>query len=173
MSSRPKATGKTAFVTVGATSPFDALLSGVLEDDSILTLRAKGFTRLQVQCGKTLLPVLSTVRHGVDIIMWDFKPSLADDFRQADLVIGHAGSGTIVDVLRMGKPMIVVPNPSLLHNHQEELAQALQERGHLVSCAVKDLARAIRDFDFATVVPFPAFNGSKFQAILDEEMGFL
>lgn len=141
MSSRSNVPARTAFVTVGATSPFDALLSSVLGDDAVLALRAKGFTRLEIQCGKTLLPVSSTVRHGVDINVWDFKPSLSEDFRQADLVIGHAGSGTIVDVLRMGKPMIVVPNPALLHNHQEELAQALQERGHLVACAVQSVPR--------------------------------
>lgn len=46
------------------------------------------------------------------------------------------GSGTILDVLRMGKPMIVIPNPTLLHNHQEELASALEELGHLKATTV-------------------------------------
>lgn len=44
------------------------------------------------------------------------------------------GSGTIIDVLRLGKPLIVVPNHSLLDNHQEELADALSDLGHLKSC---------------------------------------
>ena len=82
---------RTAFVTVGATAPFDALLSSVLQDDTILALHSKGFARLEVQCGKTLLSLSSTVRHGVHINVWDFKPSLADDFRNADLVVSHAG----------------------------------------------------------------------------------
>lgn len=46
------------------------------------------------------------------------------------------GSGTILDVLRLGKPLIVVPNPTLLDNHQEELASALAELGHLQSTTV-------------------------------------
>lgn len=46
------------------------------------------------------------------------------------------GSGTVLDVLRMGKPMIVIPNPTLLHNHQEELASALEELGHLKATTV-------------------------------------
>ena len=46
------------------------------------------------------------------------------------------GSGTILDVLRMGKPMIAIPNPTLLHNHQEELASALEELGHLKATTV-------------------------------------
>lgn len=49
----------------------------------------------------------------------------------------YTGSGTILDVLRLGKPMIVVPNPTLLNNHQEELASALTEFGHLHSSTVE------------------------------------
>jgi UDP-N-acetylglucosamine transferase subunit ALG13 len=47
------------------------------------------------------------------------------------------GSGTILDVLRMPKPMIVVPNPTLLDNHQEELASTLEEMGHLKAATVE------------------------------------
>lgn len=47
------------------------------------------------------------------------------------------GSGTILEVLRMGKLLIVVPNPTLLDNHQQELADALVERGHLRAASVQ------------------------------------
>ena len=33
--------------------------------------------------------------------------------------------------------MIVVPNPTLLDNHQEELAAALEEMGHLRTATVE------------------------------------
>ena len=51
--------------------------------------------------------------------------------------LGLLGSGTIIDVLRMGKPLIVVPNPSLLDNHQTELADALQNLGYLQSGVIR------------------------------------
>jgi len=37
----------------------------------------------------------------------------------------------------MPKPMIVVPNPTLLDNHQEELASTLEEMGHLRTATVE------------------------------------
>jgi UDP-N-acetylglucosamine transferase subunit ALG13 len=55
---------------------------------------------------------------------------------QALLVLTGAGSGTILDVLRIGKPLIVIPNPTLLDDHQTELAVSLQELGHLKASTV-------------------------------------
>ncbi|KAH7103912.1 glycosyltransferase family 1 protein [Auriculariales sp. MPI-PUGE-AT-0066] len=172
---------RTAFVTVGATSPFDALLSAALHADTLRALRSKGFTRLEVQCGATKLPELIHVsasspwtsqQGGLELHVWGFKSSLADNIARADLVISHAGSGTIVDVLRVGKPLLVVPNTALLHNHQEELATALHERGHLIACHVNALAETIEQADFDSLKPFPPFDGSRVQGILDDEMGF-
>lgn len=42
------------------------------------------------------------------------------------------GSGSILDALRIRVPLIVVPNTSLLHNHQVELAEELSKQGYLV-----------------------------------------
>lgn len=42
------------------------------------------------------------------------------------------GSGSILDALRIEVPLIVVPNTSLLHNHQVDLAEELAKQGYLV-----------------------------------------
>ena len=42
------------------------------------------------------------------------------------------GSGSILDALRIEVPIIVVPNPDLLDNHQLELAEALAEQNYVV-----------------------------------------
>jgi len=41
------------------------------------------------------------------------------------------GSGTILDAMRLGIPLIVVPNSSLLDNHQQELADELEAQGYV------------------------------------------
>ncbi|KAJ7285715.1 glycosyltransferase family 1 protein [Mycena rebaudengoi] len=161
-----------AFVTVGSFE-FDALVQTVLSEPVLLALQSRGYTNLVVQCGNSVFEhVAQPNQHGLEIELWKFKPSLDADVRRADLVVGHAGSGTILDVLRLGKPLIVVPNPTLLHNHQTELASALEDLEHLKTATLANLAETIADFDPSSVVKFPPFDGSRFRGLVDNEMGF-
>lgn len=52
--------------------------------------------------------------------------------RPPGAMISHAGSGSILDAVRCDIPLIVVPNPDLLGNHQEELADAVDDAGWAV-----------------------------------------
>ncbi|KAI0331130.1 glycosyl transferase [Cubamyces sp. BRFM 1775] len=170
------------FITVGSTR-FDALVQKALSPPVLDILRAKGYRSLDVQCGNSSFDSAAFEQsapdhwhradRGLDINVWRFKPSLKNDYDQANLIISHAGSGTIIDVLRLGKPLIVVPNPTLLDNHQEELADALAGLGHLRSSTVADLPQAIEKLDPAKLVRFPQFDGSRFRELLDEEMGYV
>ncbi len=54
--------------------------------------------------------------------------SVTQDFK----LTSRTGSGSILDALRIAVPLIVVPNPSLLDNHQEELAEELARQGYVV-----------------------------------------
>ncbi|KAF8652741.1 hypothetical protein AX16_004238 [Volvariella volvacea WC 439] len=170
-----------AFATVGSTK-FDGLVQSVLSQPTLTALRQKGFSKLVVQCGNSRHEFESLVqdgqtgqvkRQGLDIEIWKFKPQLQEEYERADFIISHAGSGTILDVLRMGKPIIVVPNPTLADNHQDELATALSQLGHLVTCESGGLAVAIENYDSSGLKPFPAFDGDKFRKILDEELGYI
>ncbi|TFK54954.1 glycosyltransferase family 1 protein [Heliocybe sulcata] len=170
------------FVTVGSTQ-FDPLVAASISTPILHALRSRGYTNISVQCGNfksvsdLVLPsgaeTTNSVKDGVNVEAWRFKPTLQEEYELADLIISHAGSGTILDVLRMGKALIVVPNPTLLHNHQAELAEALAARGHLYASTIPDLPRVIESMDAGKLVPFPALDGSRFQAVLDEEMGYL
>jgi UDP-N-acetylglucosamine transferase subunit ALG13 len=82
-----------AFVTVGSTK-FDDLIDTVASEDFLTRLSVNGYTRLVVQYGnsKLRLPFQGETSHGVEIIAWQFKPSLSEEYLAADLVISHAGS---------------------------------------------------------------------------------
>ncbi|KDN51789.1 hypothetical protein RSAG8_00337, partial [Rhizoctonia solani AG-8 WAC10335] len=180
MSARPKC----VFVTVGSTK-FDDLAQTEQISPAVLdALHARQFRRLVFQCGNSDIKghVQGSAmadewnwrdeERDIDISVWRFSPELGKCFQEADLVISHAGSGTILEVLRLPKPLIVVPNETLLDNHQVELADALSELGHLLSATPRTLAKTIATYDETALIEFPQFDSSKFSAIMDEEMGF-
>jgi UDP-N-acetylglucosamine transferase subunit ALG13 len=76
--------------------------------------------------------------HGtVQLELIDYVKSIGPHLEWADVVISHAGSGTILETLRMPdgtRPnLIVVPNETLMDNHQKELAKALSEQRYVYS----------------------------------------
>ena len=57
---------------------------------------------------------------------------------QADIVISHAGAGSIINALRNRKPLIIVPRlveyGEHTNSHQRDLAKAMNERGKAIAC---------------------------------------
>lgn len=51
------------------------------------------------------------------------------------------GTGSILDGLRAGLPLVVVPNPSLADNHQQELAEALAKQGYVIVGKLESVLR--------------------------------
>jgi beta-1,4-N-acetylglucosaminyltransferase len=135
---------KLCFVTTGATAPFTALIESVLSSSSLNALAESGFTHLLVQYGsaKDVFTEASSaarahvqdkmVVDGIDFNPEGLQAQLRLVQQSKGLVISHAGSGSILEVLRFQVPLIVVPNTSLLDNHQEELADAMERSGYLL-----------------------------------------
>lgn len=107
----------------------------------------------------------------ITVSSWSYKPSLAEDMESADLVVSHAGAGTCLEVLRLGKPLIVIVNRSLLGNHQVELAGKLAEDNHLVYG--DNLIEALQEFKHrgSSLAPFQPGDPKLFTNFLDELMG--
>lgn len=168
------------FVTVGSTR-FDALVQAAVSEQVLDALHKKGYKRIVIQRGNSDFrreagsngeDLVVFEKNGLEVETWKFKSSVQSEVERADLVVSHAGAGTILDALRQGKPMIVVPNPTLLDDHQEELSSRLDALGYLTASAVDNLAATISAFDPSRLIPFPPFDGSRFRRLIDQEMGY-
>ena len=96
----------------------------------------------------------------VRVEVFRYTKDLGALIKEADVVISHAGgsqttplavsgllvlisslgSGSILDVIRV-KPLLVVPNSSLMDNHQAQLAEALERQGYLIASTVEQVSK--------------------------------
>ncbi|KAJ9185156.1 hypothetical protein P3X46_004817 [Hevea brasiliensis] len=161
------------FVTVGTTL-FDALVRAVDTKEFKQELFRKGYTHLLIQMGRGFYtPTKSEAEDGsVAVDYFTFSSSIADHLRSASLVISHAGSGSIFETLRLGKPLIVVVNEDLMDNHQSELAEELAERKHLYCARPRTLHRTIADMDLASLLPYPAGDATPVAKLINRFLGF-
>lgn len=74
------------------------------------------------------------------LVVFAYSPDIARYISQADLVVSHAGTGSIVDTLRLKKPLLVVTNLALMDNHQQEVAHQFEKDNYLKSLTTADLA---------------------------------
>ncbi|KAF9681618.1 hypothetical protein SADUNF_Sadunf05G0020600 [Salix dunnii] len=146
---------KVVFVTVGTTL-FDALVRTVDTKEVKQELIRKGYTHLVIQMGRgSYTPTKSDGEDGsLAVDYFTFSPSIADHLRSASLVISHAGSGSVFETLRLGKPLIVVVNEDLMDNHQSELAEELAERKHLYCAHPQTLHQTISDMNVESLLPY-------------------
>jgi beta-1,4-N-acetylglucosaminyltransferase len=63
------------------------------------------------------------------------------------MLTGTTGAGTALDALRLSLPLILVPNPALLDNHQLELAKELDKMGYAVHGRLEGLSAALKESD--------------------------
>ena len=167
--------GKNVFVTVGTTR-FDKLVSASTSPTALRWFTSQGYSSLTIQYGTGDQPVINSSVSDLNIQCYSFQPSLNEDMQKADLVISHAGAGTVMEVLKMRKKLIVVINTQLMNNHQEELACAMEERGHLLVVANPELLEERHTWtSFEDFCPDPHHQGGDdqdFPRLLDSFLGF-
>jgi beta-1,4-N-acetylglucosaminyltransferase len=134
---------KTVFVTVGSTH-FDELISIVDSVEFSNVARELGYGKIIAQIGK----YEGRIEHLTDSFQYAKPDEMNGYFQGADLVIGHAGAGTIMETLKLGKPLLVVVNDKLMQNHQTDVAHALCERGLLSMATCSTFLTTFRAHEF-------------------------
>lgn len=166
--------GKCVFVTVGTTR-FDKLVSAATSPLALSWMKSQGYTCLTVQYGTGKQPEIDESSSPLKVRTYDFQPSLDEDMKSADLILSHAGAGTVMEALRLRKKLVVVINTALMNNHQTELAGAMAERSHLFMVENPELLEnnstwvSFQDFD---PVPHEGGDEQDFPRLLDSFLGF-
>jgi beta-1,4-N-acetylglucosaminyltransferase len=111
------------FVTVG-TTPFDSLI----KEASLL------------KSSETILQVGESDIEASNCKIIKFTINIVEYYLWADIVICHAGAGTIYQLLEMDKSIIVVPNLERSDQHQNEITNFIESNNFgLVARDVKKL----------------------------------
>lgn len=101
------------FVTTGTQEPFDRLLK-------IISLFANDYNEEIIIQAKTSLSFSSNI-----IIKEFLSPNEFNEvFSRANLVVSHAGMGTILSALQIAKPLIIFPRIASLGEHRNEHQRA-------------------------------------------------
>lgn len=140
--------GKKVFVTVGTTH-FNALIEVMSKEETLKILHSKGYTSLVLQIGQGDFVPPTQKCHGVTLSFFRLKPSIAEDFATADLVISHAGAGSCLEALEAGKPLIAVVNNTLMENHQSELAEELSKSELCFCCYPSTIQETLANLDLS------------------------
>jgi beta-1,4-N-acetylglucosaminyltransferase len=157
------------------TTRFDLLIEIVTQQSAFEWMKANGYSAITIQYGKGDKPTIPA-DCPITVNQYDFRPSLEADMKAADLIISHAGAGTVMESLRLKKRLVVVVNTLLMNNHQTELAHAMAKRSHLF---VVDQPHDLRNMelwnDFDSFVPIPHEGGDDFDfpRLLNCHMGIL
>ena len=114
------------FVTVGAQMPFDRLI-GAVDKWAAMHDRSDIFAQIGPS---DFLPRCIQVTRFID------PPEFRKCIDAASLVVGHAGMGSIITALELGRPIIVMPRRSDLgetrNDHQVATARRFLELGRVL-----------------------------------------
>ena len=143
------------FLTVGTQLPFDRLVMAV---DEWAHHRAN--SRVFAQIGRSAYSPLHM----------EWRPLLSPEetnakCREASLIVGHAGVGTILTALEMGKPIIVMPRQYHFqehrNDHQTATAEFFEKSGQvLVAKDKEDLFQKLNRVESQVTVPPIASHAS-------------
>jgi beta-1,4-N-acetylglucosaminyltransferase len=191
--------GREALITVGTTE-FNELLKELDQPNFIQILFDNKFSKLVLQIGrgKDNFHYLSqdyinsqpNYRGKFEIIVYKYVDKFTDFMKSFDLIIGHAGAGTLLDIVyvvneslqknaaKISFPYVMVINDTLQGNHQLELGNALAESEFflitypekILDSINRCLQRNLRESCSGSSIlsKFPIYDSENFKAFMED-----
>ncbi|ORY96611.1 glycosyl transferase [Syncephalastrum racemosum] len=161
-----------AFITVGSTG-FDNLVEAATQEPFLDCLHRLGFNAVTIQYGSSE-PVFQRHHDSAHLELkgYKYKADITEDMASADLIVSHAGSGSILQALRLDKRLVVMVNTSLMDNHQLELAEAMANSNYCIYAnSASQLIDGVQKIMAERPTPFPDQTDT-FARLLDDHMGY-
>ena len=98
------------FITVGTDQPFDRMVKTI---DAWAAERGRTDLFAQIGAG-------GWQPRAIPFAHFLSPPDFKERFRQASIIVGHAGMGTILSALDYGKPILVMPKKASLGEQRNE-----------------------------------------------------
>ncbi|ETO07447.1 hypothetical protein RFI_29944 [Reticulomyxa filosa] len=178
MSNLSTESARSCLITVGTTEFNDLIETLDSSHEELLSLLSKNFgiTRLIIQKGKGKhYPSNLCKKNAFDIECVCMEYTTAEKLQQfmqeAELVISHAGAGSILESLRLKKKLLVVINETLMDNHQIDICKPLSEKRFLHYCYCKNLLETLQHANFKNLKHYPSPDHKALPNLLNYEMG--
>jgi beta-1,4-N-acetylglucosaminyltransferase len=170
---KPKESGEKSyvFVTVGTTK-FPELIRTVDTVEFGNLLRDLGYTGIHIQYGNDTPPKNIQKTSQFSCQIFDYKSDLKEEVNNCSLVIGHAGVGTIFEVLEKEKNLVVVPNTKLMNNHQMEISKEMADRRFLLQSTCETLKEDLKKANFSHLFLFPSKESNAWVNTLELKLRF-
>lgn len=137
------------FVTIGTQEPFDRLVKCM--DGLVAELDG---VEAVAQVSHTEYPIKN-----MKAVSFLAPQEFNEQFSRADLIVSHAGMGTIISAMKLGKPIIIFPRLARLgehrNDHQLATARVLEKLKYLHvahdEAALKRMVRAFMQGDLGSL----------------------
>lgn len=129
-----------------------------------------GYHVLVVQHGRSAS--VSKKARNLEVQAFDYAASMQEQVQMADLVISHAGAGSIFEALRAQKKLVVVANDTLMDDHQQELAMELAERKLIVHGHPHALLQSLQEAHAHELLQYEPGTAESIAKEIDIAMGF-
>lgn len=88
-------------------------------------------------------------------------------YQESDVVICHAGAGTIYKLLEMKKKIIIVPNTERTDQHQLDIAAYMGKNNHAITVLdFGELSKALESIGKTELIPFEKHEFDKAEEMI-------